>query len=77
MSDYPQHVHVGDQVRLRPREAPQNHPPLEWWTVTCVYAHGFDAMRSLWHDIDDGRRHRYGIGFDQITAGPVRIGAEL
>ena len=72
------HLHVGDQVRLKPREAPHNHPPLEWWTVTCVYGHGFDAMRTIWHDLhESGRRHRYGICFSQITAGPVRIGAEL
>ena len=77
MIGYPHPVHVGDQVQLRPREAPHNHPPGEWWTVTCVYNHGFDAMRQTWCDIELGRRHRFGVGFDQITAGPVRIGAEL
>ncbi len=75
MIDY--RLQVGDQVRLRPREAPHNHSPLEWFTIVCVYNHGFDAMRTSWHDIEQGRRHRYGVGFDQITAGPVRIGAEL
>jgi hypothetical protein len=71
-------VQPGDQVRLRPREAPYRDNPKEWWTVTYVEPHvGFDAMLTTWLDHDDRYRHRRGIGFDRIIAGPYRVGADV
>lgn len=65
-------LHAGDRVRLRPREAPHDHPPDEWWTVINVTTTGFDAVRTAWLDRSDEtgsvlRRYRYGIDQSSIV----------
>jgi hypothetical protein len=60
-------LHTGDRVRLRPREAPHDHSPDDWWTVINITETGFDAVRTVTVDRSANNgfvSHRYRCGVD-------------